>query len=389
MPQQRDYFEKSLFRRLGVDGLMFYLKETEHPLLNDIQPLVAESTTKASRNKLPKLIRHQLMEAGNNPHHEADKTAFPLINDLAHANAHPVMVSECRLEGAEIPDTVDTAEALAVYLYLKHPTIFESARVTYQVNQATGWRLFKAMGLSKTKPWESAQADFEERAMADFKTFENAGKHIKAEAYNSEERLLIHICYQGSLRTVEDFTDKAEIEARKLHPPIETALVYYHATGLLKVKTHLNKESLAKALRNSFALSVLEMPMFLIDAASDNIVNLAELKTRTSFPTTGDFPFKEAVLSELVFKPTQNSHRLIRIKDTKNLLKAFDEYNIPIAQIEITKAFFRFAYWQDNKPKTITVNITQSKHSVNTNTTDLGQAIDECFRSWGLISSGG
>ena len=297
------------------------------------------------------------------------------------------MVNECRLKDIEIPEDFDTAEALAVYLYLKHPTIFESARVTYEVNQATGWRLFKAMGFSKIKPWKSAQADFEERAMADFKTFENAGKHIKAEAYNSEERLLIHIWYQGSLKTVEEFTDKAEIEPRKLHPPIETALVYYHATGLLKVKTHRNKESLAKALRNSFAYSVLEMPLFLINADSDNIVNLAELKTRTSFPTTGDFPFKEAALSELIFKPSKNSRRRITIKDANNLLKAFDEYNIPIAQIKISKATFRFAYWQNNKPKTITVSITQSKHSVSTNTTDLGQAIDECFRSWGLIGN--
>ena len=389
MPQQRDYFEQSLFRRLGVEGLVFYLKETKHPLLKAIQTLVDKSTTKASRNKLPELIRHQLMEAGNNPHHEEDKTAFPLINDLAHTNAHPVMVNEYRLKDVEIPEDFNTAEALAVYLYLKHPTIFESARVTYEVNQATGWRLFEAMGLSKTKPWKSAQADFEESAMADFKTFENAGKHIKAEAYNSEERLLIHIWYQGSLKTVEEFTDKAEIEPRKLHPPIETALVYYHATGRLKVKTHRNKESLAKALRNSFAYSVLEMPLFLINADSDNIVNLAELKTRTSFPTTGDFPFKEAILSELIFKPSKNSRRLITIKDANNLLKAFDEYNIPIAQIEITKASFRFAYWQGNKTKPITVSITQSNHNVNTNTTDLGQAIDECFRSWGLISSGG
>ncbi|MCX5920331.1 MAG: hypothetical protein NTW61_03255 [Candidatus Melainabacteria bacterium] len=164
MPQQRDYFEQSLFRRLGVEGLVFYLKETKHQLLKAIQTLVDKSTTKASRKELPELIRHQLMEAGNNPHLETDKKAF------------------------------------------------------------------------------------EESAMADFKTFENAGKHIKAEAYNSEERLLIHIWYQGSLKTVEEFTDKAEIEPRKLHPPIETALVYYYATGLLKVKTHRNKESLAKAL---------------------------------------------------------------------------------------------------------------------------------------------
>jgi hypothetical protein len=272
---------------------------------------------------------------------------------------------------------------LNLELVLKHRPIFEAARVRYQVNQATGWRLFKAMGLSKTNPWESVKKAFEESAMADFKTFENAGKHIKAKAYNSEERLLIHIWYQGGLKNLEDFTDKAEIEPRKLHPPIETALVYYHATGRLKVKTHRNKESLAEALRNSFALSVLETPMFLIDAPSDNIVNLAELKTRTSFPTTGDFPFKEAVLSELIFKPSKNSRRRITIKDANNLLKAFDDYNIPIAQIEITKAFFRFAYWQGNKTKPITVSITQSNHNVSTNTTDLGQAIDECFRSWG------
>lgn len=248
MPQQRDYFEKSLFRRLGVEGLVFYLKETKHPLLNDIKPLIEKSTTKANRNKLPELIHHQLMETGNNPHHEADKKAFLIINDLAHTNAYPVMVNECRLKDVEIPEDFNTAEALAVYLYLKHPTVFESARVTYQVNQATGWRWFKASFTSPTHRWESVKKAFEESAMADFKTFENAGKHIKAEAYDSEERLLIHICYQGGLKTFEDFTDEAEIEARKLHPPIETALVYYHATGLLKVKTHLNKESLAKAL---------------------------------------------------------------------------------------------------------------------------------------------
>ena len=69
MPQQRDYFEQSLFRRLGVEGLVFYLKETKHPLLKAIQTLIEKSTTKASRKELPELIRQQLIEAGNNPHH--------------------------------------------------------------------------------------------------------------------------------------------------------------------------------------------------------------------------------------------------------------------------------------------------------------------------------
>jgi hypothetical protein len=390
MPQQRDYFEKSLFRRLGAEGLVFYLKETKHPLLKAIKPLIEKSTTKASRKELPEIIRQQLVEAGNNPHHEADKKAFLIINDLAHTNAHSLMVNECKLEGVEIPDTVDTAEALAVYLYLKHPAIFEAVRVAYQVNHATGWRLFKASFTSPTHPWESAQADFEERAMANFKTFENAGKLIKAEAYNSEERLLIHVLYQGSLKTLEDFTDEAEIEARKLHPPIETALVYYHATGLLKVKTHLNKESLAKALRNSFALSVLETPMFLIDAPSETVVNLENLKTCKDFNIIiENSPLDTAMLIELAFTPSKNSRRRITIKDVDKLLKAFDEYNIPIAQIEISKATFRFYYRQGGKRKTTTVSITQSNHSVSTDTTDLGQAVDECFRSWGLISSGG
>jgi hypothetical protein len=390
MPQQRDYFEQSLFRRLGVEGLVFYLKETKHSLLKAIQTLVDKSTTKASRKELPELIRQQLIEAGNNTHHEEDKKAFLIINDLAHTNAHSLMVNECKLKDIDIPEDFNTAEALAVYLYLKHRPIFEAARVTYQVNQATGWRLFKASFTSPTHPWESVQADFEERAMANFKTHENAGKHIKATAYNSEERLLIHICYQGSLRTVEDFTDKAEIEARKLHPPIETALVYYHATGLLKVKTHLNKESLAKALRNSFAYSVLENPLFLIDAPSETVVNLENLKTCEDFNIIiENSPLDTAMLIELAFTPSKNSRRRITIKDADNLLKAFDEYNLPIAQIEISKATFRFYYRQGGKRKTTTVNITQSNHSVSTNTTDLGQAVDECFRSWGLISSGG
>ena len=47
------------------------------------------------------------------------------------------MVNECRLKDIEIPEDFDTAEALAVYLYLKHPTTFESARVTYEDNQAS------------------------------------------------------------------------------------------------------------------------------------------------------------------------------------------------------------------------------------------------------------
>lgn len=178
MPQQRDYFEQSLFRRLGVEGLVFYLKETNHPLLEAIQTLVDESTTKASRNKLPELIRHQLMEAGNNPHLETDKKAFLIINDLAHTNAHSLMINECKLKDIEIPEDFNTAEALAVYLYLKHPAIFESARVTYEVNQATGWQLFKAMGLSKTKPWESVK-----------KAFENAGKHLLNSRINSAKPL--------------------------------------------------------------------------------------------------------------------------------------------------------------------------------------------------------
>ncbi|MCS6267048.1 MAG: hypothetical protein H2174_05740 [Vampirovibrio sp.] len=392
MPQQRDYFEQSLFRRVGIESLLLYLETTSHPLLDEAREIIKQSdaTGEVIQSSALQTIIEYLQSETKNDRFTDDQLAFKTINELAYNDAYPSMVKECERYPniAHLPSLYPTAEGLALYLFCKHLDVFKGILTCYQITQTTGWKLFQGTGISTCKPWHQVQQAFKDAIVDNFRKFDNAsGNQVIVEPYDSEDKLMLHIWYQGSPKTVEELTDEAKLIPRLYYPSKDTPLIYYKTTGLLKIKTPYNKETLAKAICQNFASIVLVNPNSLLNAKSSRIVNLSELKYRRQFSNSNlnNSIVLDAKVTKIKFKTHTNSKKTFEIGDADSIFQTLEQHQHDLNLVEIMQASIQFKYMDNNKTKTTTIDFTEKTNRITTNSSELGEAIDVCCKSWGLL----
>ncbi len=332
-----------------------------------------------------------LMDAFHKLEDETQKTedleAFRWVNELASSEAYPFLVKECQSKELiqHLTNEYKTAEHLAMALYCHDPQAFKRCSTHFEILQESGWLLFQGESVSETHPWEDVHNAFEDAIRNDFQKFDKAsGSQVVVEAYEDENKLMLHAWYEGNTRVVEELKDN-KLTPQYYNPSKDTALIYNRKTGLLKVKTERTKEPLSKALCNSFAHTILKNPSALLDAKKTRIVNLAELKHRRKFNTKGDTCVSYGIVTFLKFKETEQSNKTFQIQDNDTIFETLIEHHYDLENAEIMQARIRFYYANGDKTTHTTVEFTESTNRVTTSSSVVGEAIDAVCQSWGLL----
>lgn len=379
---QSDFLAKSFIRNIGKAGLLQFVQTNNHPKQQELTAILNDDGAFNTKQQTAVI---DVFEAEDNPRREGDEADFKAINELCNTTGHNALMRECERRGLEEAIRKhETAQALAMYIYLNHRQVFDNALLTAEIDKTHGWKLFVGSATSTVKPWPECKEAMITAAKASIRKITRGGAHLVVDEYYSDTRIILDIRAEGQMKMVDSFTEAGELEAEPIRPPIMYALVYYPNSGALKVKTPHTEEALAKALHQDFANSMLTSPDSLLNVKTERVVNLEEARqNKVLTPPTTLSDIKSAKVTGIKFLL---GNRSLYVHDPDNIYGAINEYRIPLRYANILRLKIQFEYLLNDKTKTTTVELVQQTNRVTTNTSDIGNMIEECLKYWGYIS---
>lgn len=199
---------------------------------------------------------------------------------------------ECLLETARDKDIIlseneinslTTNQSLAVFFYLKHKDIFESALDETRLDNLSGWSRFPLTPMSKGDIL-SRIPTFRE-ALQKYYQKEHKGKNCKVVPTIREDRIFLVAFIEDTYKSDMAFVS-GEIHRNKPKKPVlEAFFVFRHETGVLDIKAKGGKQK-RRDLQEIFSEHLLNSPMTFEDTIIAYDFNKFQDLNSITFPTT-------------------------------------------------------------------------------------------------------
>lgn len=395
----KEYFTITLFRHLGREAVLRLLEHIEHPQCDAIKQAMGEleDVNKTSDTALFRETIKPLLDAASDEQKQKDKRIFTRINELANPEGYTSMVAVCALvkeQVQDLPTQFETGEGLAIELYIHHPTVFDRA---YTYNNAQhyqdGWCVKASKTIGKTYKWTpELEEAFKAKVLALFKMKHGCGDRINIDAYDDDPKyLILNICTQDRPRIQQDFTDAGEFKGVVTRPPVESMILYEKKTGVLRLRTTRKTKSVIESLSTHFVDIVIKNKEDYVATLESKKVTLNNLVQMSDLSVEGFKGLASATLVEVMVRRKHSKNGCLHVlKHNDGVLEqlADDYFKVPLYFYSAIVSFKVYDSESDksDRGKTIRVKIDQMNHNVYTPANSTGHTINECIRSWGIVS---
>lgn len=189
------------------------------------------------------------------PNRNEIKEALCRINDIAHEKGRFTL--QLRAQNCGVEDYEDlTLQKLAMTLYLDHRDAFNEAYDFYVLEKTDNLHILLGRNPVACNPSEPQIEAFRQKLITTLRP-EGEGPKLRVEVEaRHADKWMASIPHQTFVKPDHEFDDRSEIVTRDRRPVYEMILIYYPATGLLKLKVGRGRQ---KAIRvaSVFATEIL------------------------------------------------------------------------------------------------------------------------------------
>ncbi len=189
------------------------------------------------------------------PNRNTIKEALCRINDIAHEKGRFTL--QLRAQNCGVEDYEDlTLQKLAMTLYLDHRDVFNEAYDFYVLEKTENLHILLGRNPVACAPTEPQIDAFKKKLITTLRP-EGEGPKLRVEVEaRHADKWMASIPHQTFVKPDHEFDDRSEIVTRDRRPIYEMILIYYPATGLLKLKVGRGRQ---KAIRvaSVFATEIL------------------------------------------------------------------------------------------------------------------------------------
>ncbi len=321
------------------------------------------------------------------PNRNEIKEALCRINDIAHEKGRFTL--QIRAQNCGVEDYEDlTLQKLAMTLYLDHRDVFNEAYEFYVLEKTDNLHILLGRSPAACHPSDLQIEAFKQKLITTLRPEGEGPKlRVEVEARHSD-KWMASIPHQTFVKPDHEFDDGSEIVTRDRRPIYEMILIYYPATGLLKLKVGRGRQ---KAIRvaSVFATEILGQ-----DADFFQICEVVSfeplLDPRFSFQREpGDhFEWARSTLIRYKKQSALGVDYQVHCKDLVNgaagVLATLAADGTSLAEIEIQALSICFKF-PKNKRDTRIVELGRPDR-ISLDETDRDRYIESVLTRWGLIN---
>ncbi|PIQ83237.1 MAG: hypothetical protein COV75_08495 [Candidatus Omnitrophica bacterium CG11_big_fil_rev_8_21_14_0_20_63_9] len=183
------------------------------------------------------------------------KEALCRINDIAHEKGRFTL--QRRAQNCGVEDYEDlTLQKLAMTLYLDHRQVFDEAYGFFVLEKTENLHILLGRKPVACTPTASQIDAFRQKLITTLRP-EGEGPKLRVEVEaRHADKWMASIPYQTFVKPDHEFDDRSEIITRDRRPIYEMILIFYPATGLLKLKVGRGRQK-AIQVASVFATQIL------------------------------------------------------------------------------------------------------------------------------------
>ncbi len=315
------------------------------------------------------------------------KEALCRINDIAHEKGRYTL--QLRAQNCSVEDYEDlTLQKLAMTLYLDHRDAFNEAYDFYVLEKTDNLHILLGKNPVACNPSEPQIEAFRQKLITTLRP-EGDGPRMRVEVEaRHADKWMASIPHQTFVKPDHEFDDRSEIVTRDRRPVYEMILIYYPATGLLKLKVGRGRQKPTR-VASVFATEILGQ-----DADFFQICEVVSfeplLDSRFSFQREpGDqFEWARPTLIRYTKSSADGVDYQVHCKDLVNgaadVLTRLRADGVSLTEVDIHAMNICFKF-PKNKRDTRMVELGRPGRS-SLDETDRDRYIESVLTRWGLIN---
>jgi hypothetical protein len=390
--------DPTFYKKLGVENLLAYLKDSEHTLFSTIHPLLKNQTEIST--ELAYRIQ-SLFYSEDNSSIDNDAANFEHIKNLSSDNGI-IKLGQLYRSNQSIQEILSSDELnnydIAVQVFLKHRKEFDSVINNIDVEKISNWQFFS----SEVKP-ELKTIDNIELIEIKSNLLKAIEEKLEIKSLSIEinkediKRWLVSFKYPDKLKVEEKYSKKNELGINELgifsdRKALKMIVIFFPEERCLKVHNDSTSgyiniflcEVFSRAFLSNAELFIQNLLPYSFDLEIfkkiENISNTTKLKHSKEI--------KSISFDSVEFKPTKDSSELIRFKgfddlSLSGLFKRHNSNSLEEAEIQELKIKFRFL-GKGSRERILRIT---SANGINLKASESRDEImRQCLITWGVLN---